>query len=76
MSPWVNKVLDTQMVYLEPYAVVNVGARLDMLNKWSAVFRLNNLQNKRYYERRLYAGGLPGASRNFILTLEKKILIC
>lgn len=72
MSPWVNKVLDTQMVYLEPYAVVNVGARLDMLNKWSAVFRLNNLQNKRYYERRLYAGGLPGASRNFILTLEKK----
>ena len=69
---WLSGALNSQKVYLEPHAVVNVGARLDMLNKWSAVFRLNNLQNKRYYERRLFSGGLPGASRNFVLTLEKK----
>ena len=69
---WLDDVLDPHKAYLEPHAVINVGARLDMLNKWSAVFRLNNLQNKRYYERRLFAGGLPGASRNFVLTLEKK----
>lgn len=69
---WLASKLDAEKVYLKPYSVVNVGAKLDMYNNWSAVFKINNLQNIRYYERRLFSGGLPGANRNFMLILERK----
>ena len=58
--------------YLPAYTVLNMGASLEMDNQLTAIFRVNNVTNKKYYSRRLFFGGLPGAERNYMLTLEYK----
>ena len=69
---WTISNFDSTKVHLPAYTVVNMGASLEMDNQWTAIFRVNNVTNKKYYSRRLFFGGLPGAERNYMLTLEYK----
>ncbi len=58
--------------HINSYVVFDTGLGYNLNNKWNFRVNIDNVFNEEYYSKAMFAGGLPGATRNFELTAQYK----
>ena len=58
--------------HVNSYTIFDAGIGYNLNNTWNFRLNIDNLFNEDYYSKALFAGGLPGETRNFQLTAQYK----